>query len=300
MKGVKRMNFSAIGQRIRELRKLMNLSQGELAKGICTQAQISKIEKGDVYPYASTLYLISERLGVDVNYFFDIGTTPRLDYVQEVLRQLTLARRNSNYKEMEQIVKTEEKNPLFQQNNKNFQVLLWHKGICQYMLHKDSKSAIDTLTKAIALTHYTDKVWSEREIEVLLSIGSVYFEEKEYKKSLKVYFEAKEYLHQLPFINDHTLLCRLYYNIARSLTRLEKYNDSIKYCREAVRWCIEKDNLYLLGELHYHIGYNYEIQGKLQKARECMQKSLIIFELQEDEKYVNFINSKIQKWQTFA
>ncbi|MCM3403650.1 helix-turn-helix domain-containing protein [Cytobacillus oceanisediminis] len=294
------MNFSAIGQRIRELRKLMNLSQGELAKGICTQAQISKIEKGDVYPYASTLYLISERLGVDVNYFFDIGTTPRLDYVQEVLRQLTLARRNSNYKEMEQIVKTEEKNPLFQQNNKNFQVLLWHKGICQYMLHKDSKSAIDTLTKAIALTHYTDKVWSEREIEVLLSIGSVFFEEKEYKKSLKVYFEAKEYLHQLPFINDHTLLCRLYYNIARSLTRLEKYNDSIKYCREAVRWCIEKDNLYLLGELHYHIGYNYEIQGKLQKARECMQKSLIIFELQEDEKYVNFINSKIQKWQTFA
>lgn len=300
MKGVKRMNFSAIGQRIRELRKLMNLSQGELAKGICTQAQISKIEKGDVYPYASTLYLISERLGVDVNYFFDIGTTPRLDYVQEVLRQLTLARRNSDYREMEQIVKTEEKNPLFQQNNKNFQVLLWHKGICQYMLHKDSKAAIDILSKAIALTHYTDKVWSEREIEVLLSIGSVYFEEKDYKKSLKVYFEAKEYLHQLPFINDHTLLCRLYYNIARSLTRLEKYSDSIKYCREAVRWCIEKDNLYLLGELHYHIGYNYEIQGKFQKARECMQKSLIIFELQEDEKYVNFINSKIQKWHTFA
>ncbi|MGN7179133.1 helix-turn-helix domain-containing protein [Paenibacillus sp. FSL R5-0490] len=294
------MNFSAIGQRIRELRKLMNLSQGELAKGICTQAQISKIEKGDVYPYASTLYLISERLGVDVNYFFDIGTTPRLDYVQEVLRQLTLARRNSDYREMEQIVKTEEKNPLFQQNNKNFQVLLWHKGICQYMLHKDSKAAIDILSKAIALTHYTDKVWSEREIEVLLSIGSVYFEEMDYKKSLKVYFEAKEYLHQLPFINDHTLLCRLYYNIARSLTRLEKYSDSIKYCREAVRWCIEKDNLYLLGELHYHIGYNYEIQGKFQKARECMQKSLIIFELQEDEKYVNFINSKIQKWHTFA
>ncbi|EWG11444.1 helix-turn-helix domain-containing protein [Cytobacillus firmus] len=294
------MNFSAIGQRIRELRKLMNLSQGELAKGICTQAQISKIEKGDVYPYASTLYLISERLGVDVNYFFDIGTTPRLDYVQEVLRQLTLARRNSDYREMEQIVKTEEKNPLFQQNNKNFQVLLWHKGICQYMLHKDSKAAIDILSKAIALTHYTDKIWSEREIEVLLSIGSVYFEEKDYKKSLKVYFEAKEYLHQLPFINDHTLLCRLYYNIARSLTRLEKYGDSIKYCREAVRWCIEKDNLYLLGELHYHIGYNYEIQGKFQKARECMQKSLIIFELQEDEKYVNFINSKIQKWHTFA
>ncbi|MBR8644357.1 helix-turn-helix transcriptional regulator [[Brevibacterium] frigoritolerans] len=54
---------------MKELRKQIGLSQEELATGICTQAQISKIEKGDVYPYASTLYLISQRLGVDVNYF---------------------------------------------------------------------------------------------------------------------------------------------------------------------------------------------------------------------------------------
>ena len=87
----------------------MGLSQEELANGICTQAQISKIEKGDVYPYATTLYLISQRLGVDVNYFFDIGTTPRLDYVQEVYKQLTYTRRNSNYEEMAQIVNSKKK-----------------------------------------------------------------------------------------------------------------------------------------------------------------------------------------------
>ena len=43
------MDFSIIGQRIRELRKSLKLSQEELAEGICTQAQISKIEKGDVF-----------------------------------------------------------------------------------------------------------------------------------------------------------------------------------------------------------------------------------------------------------
>lgn len=294
------MNFSAIGERIRELRKLLKLSQEELAKGICTQAQISKIEKGDVYPYASTLYLISQRLGVDVNYFFDIGTTPRLDYIQEVFRQLKRARRNSDYQEIEQIVRLEENNPLFSRNYRNHQMLLWHKGIVLYMIHKNASLAIETLYEAISLTHVIEKVWSEREIEVLLSIGSVYFEEKDYEKSLEVYSSARDYLHGLPFINDNTILCRLYYNMARILTRLDRYEDSMWYCEQGIKWCMEKDNLYLLGELHYHIGYNLEIQEKWEEANKYMEKSLTIFELQNDQKYISFINHKIENLNTLT
>ncbi|MBA4538629.1 helix-turn-helix domain-containing protein [Bacillus aquiflavi] len=290
------MDFFAIGKKIKELRKVLGLSQEELANGICTQAQISKIEKGDVYPYATTLYLISQRLGVDVNYFFDIGTTPRLDYVQEVYKQLTYTRRNSNYEEMAQIVKLEEKNPLFTQNNKNLQLLLWHKGICEYMLNRDKEKAIKTLEKAILLTKTTEKVWSEREIEVLLSIGSIYFEEQNYKKAIDTYLLAKEHLEQLPFLNDHTIYCRLHYNIARVLTRLHRYNESFFHCKEGIKWCIEKDNLYLLGELYYHIGYNYEIQGHFKKAKQHMKKALVVFELQQDDKYKQFISEKIKKW----
>ena len=117
------MDFSVIGQRIRELRKSLKLSQEELAEGICTQAQISKIEKGDVFPYANTLYLISQKLGVDVNYFFEIGSTPRIDYVNEVIAQLKLARRKLQFEELERIISLEEKNPLFTQNGRNFQRL---------------------------------------------------------------------------------------------------------------------------------------------------------------------------------
>ncbi|MED3909921.1 helix-turn-helix transcriptional regulator [Peribacillus simplex] len=39
------MDFFAVGQKIKELRKQIGLSQEELASGICTQAQISKIER---------------------------------------------------------------------------------------------------------------------------------------------------------------------------------------------------------------------------------------------------------------
>ncbi|MCP3739717.1 helix-turn-helix domain-containing protein [Rossellomorea sp. BNER] len=287
------MNFAVVGQKIKELRKNIGISQEELSEGICTQAQISKIEKGDVYPYASTLYLISTKLGVDVNYFFDIGMTPRLDYVQEVSKQLIKARRNLEYIEMKEIVRTEEENPLFSNNKRNLQLLLWHKGIYQYELEKNISKAESSLRDAISLTHTSNKVWSERELEILLTIGVMYFEIGELENSFEIYQEVKEHLEILPYISDYTIKTRLYYNIARVLTRLRNLELSNEYCKDAIQWCIQKDNMYLLGELHYHMGYNLELQSDLEHAKKYMQKALTVFELQNDDKYIKFITKKI-------
>ncbi|MGD6968585.1 helix-turn-helix domain-containing protein [Rossellomorea vietnamensis] len=289
------MDFSAVGKKIRELRRNIGLSQEELSEGICTQAQISKIEKGDVYPYASTLYLISQKLGVDVNHFFDIGMTPRLDYVQEVKRQLVLSRRNLNYGEMKQVVETEVHNPLFTQNKKNLQLLLWHKGIYQYELDKDTNTALETLSAAVQLTHISNKYWSEREIEIMLTMGAIHFEEDHLDEALQVYKNIQQYINTIPYLTDYTIKTRLFYNLARTLTRFKEYQESSKYCRAGINWCIEKDNLYFLGELHYHLGYNYELLGDITTGIQYMKKALIVFELQQDEKYSTFIKEKIKR-----
>jgi len=288
------LDYLAIGKKISELRKLLGLSQKELANGICTQAQISKIENGDTNPYSSTLYQISQRLGVDVNYFFDIGSTPRLDYVKEVSRQLMIARRNLNYEEMKQIVENEELNPLFTRNRKNLQLLLWHKGIYEYKLFQRTERSLELLDEAIALT-YT-KHWTEREIEIYICKGVILFDENRLEEALSIYKPAEKYLRLLPYLHDKTIISRLYYNTARTLTRLQNYEQSIATCKEAINWCIEKDNLYLLGELHYHIGYNYELLNNLEHAKTYMEKSLLIFELQADQKYVHFIQTKMKEW----
>ena len=282
------MDFSAIGQRIRELRKSLRLSQEELAEGICTQAQISKIEKGDVFPYANTLYLISQKLGVDVNYFFEIGSTPRVDYVNEVTRQLRLARRNMRYDEMQRIIKLEEKNPLFMQNGR-----LWvHKGICEHVVHKNADKAIEILTTAINITHTLDKIWTEREIELLLSMGSVYFVENELNLALDIFLEAKQHLDQLFYLSDNSIMPRLYYNIARVYTRFNDYETSISFCKEAIKYCLDKDNLFPIGELHYHMSYNYEKLGDISTALLYLKKTIMIFDLIEDEKYMKIIRDK--------
>ncbi|WP_264739678.1 helix-turn-helix domain-containing protein [Cytobacillus firmus] len=289
------MDFSVIGDKIKELRRIQRITQKELAEDICTQAQISKLENGEVIPCASTLFLISQKLGIDVNYFFNIGLTPRLDYVEEVSRQLKIARRNFKYQDMEEIVEMEERNPLFYQNPRFLQLLIWHKGICLYHVNSDFERSQQTLDEALSLTN--EKFWTEQEMEILLSKGIVFFENNLLNEAIQIYEMVYKEMKNLSRLRDYILKAKLLYNMARAFTRKGLYEKSTEVCLEGVDWSIEKDNLFLLGEFHYHIGYNFELKEDYFTAQDYMKKALLIFDLQKDHKYSDYINGKLMKWQ---
>ncbi|PFA67313.1 XRE family transcriptional regulator [Bacillus sp. AFS015802] len=286
------MDYSVIGKKIKELRKGVQLTQGELAEGICTQALISRIEKGDIYPSATALYQISKKLGVDVNYFFEIGTTPRLDYVQEVERQLRKLRVKHHYEEMMDIVKVEEKNPIFNQTDFNSQLLLWHRAIYTQEVLKDKVTARILLHEALGLTYDHKKALSEREMEIMLSLGVIDFSEENYDGALKYYEQVKNGLKGSKQLHDKAIKTRLLYNIARLYTRLERYEKSNENCKEAIRWSINEENMYALGHLHYHVGYNYELLKQYQKALPYFEKAILIFELQDEHVYLDYLRKR--------
>lgn len=289
------MDLCLVGNKIREIRKILGLSQEEIAEGICSQAQICKIEKGEVSPSAATLYLIAKRLGVDINYFFDAGTTPRLDYIQEVEHQLRLATREMRFDEVKEIVDSEMKNPIFTQNNEHFQLLLWYKGIYEYKLNKNTDTALYFLKQALSLTHSNEKVWSERELDILNSLGIIHLEENRHEEALDIFNEAFEHLKKRPIVRDESLIIRLSYNKAKVLTRLKKYQESIDTCSNAIDEAIKNHSMYLFGQLYYQIGYNYELMQLLEKAMLFYEKSISAFEIQKDFKFIDYIQKKINQ-----
>ncbi len=90
-----------------ELKK--NISQSELCHGICSQSQISKIEKGMIYPSSILLYQLSERLGIDPNNIFALTQNKRLKYVENVKYVIKDCLKQKQYKELYEIVKKREK-----------------------------------------------------------------------------------------------------------------------------------------------------------------------------------------------
>jgi transcriptional regulator with XRE-family HTH domain len=289
------MDYSVIGKKIRELRKAVGITQGELAEEICTQALISRIENGDIYPSATALYQISGKLGVDVNYFFEIGTTPRLDYIIEVEKQLRYLRVYRKYEEMMELVKNEEKNPLFYKDNELLQLLCWHKGIYQFEVKRDAETAFTLLHKAFHLTAHQKKAMSEREMEILASNGAIHYNLHQYNESLHYFREVETAMNTTGQLQDKSIKTKLFYNIARVLTRLEELEESSEYCHKAIKWCFDEELLWGLGELHYQIGFNYELKNQHNQALPFFKRSLQMFELRNDEPYVAFLGPKIEE-----
>jgi transcriptional regulator with XRE-family HTH domain len=289
------VDYSAIGRKIKELRKTIGITQGELAKGICTQALISRVEKGDIYPSATVLYEISQRLGVDVNYFFEIGLTPRLDYVKEVEHQLKVLRRDFQYEEMMEIVRMEEQSPLFTNNEKNLQLLYWHKGIYLFEAKHDREASLQVLQQALELTNTLKKAWTEREMEILLSMGAVYFKDNFLEKALEIYNDVRSHLKSYKQLQDITIKTRLLYNLSRVYTRLGDYKKSICLTNEGIQWCRESEHMFIVGQFHYNLGYNYEFLHHYDEAVVHYEKAQLIFHLQNDDKYDQYIEERLEK-----
>ncbi|WP_404428785.1 helix-turn-helix domain-containing protein [Sutcliffiella horikoshii] len=289
------MDFSLIGKEIKVLRSALNLSQAELSEGICTQSQISKIEKGEVFPLANTLYYIAERLGVDINYFYDLATNPQLSYVKEVFTQVRELLNRSQFEEISIIVENERKNPLFVNNRNNKQFLLWTEGICEYHLKKNKREALKLMQSALDLTKMTSKLLGEREIEILNSMAIVHFETKNCEEALRIFNLAINSYMKIPYHHDPTIKTRILYNKAKTLTRLNKLEESNDTCKLAVKWCVKQNSLYGLGNLYYHIGYNYSLLNHNDIAIEYYNKSIQIFMIQENKVFVKHIKEKIDE-----
>ncbi|KGP74589.1 helix-turn-helix domain-containing protein [Pontibacillus yanchengensis] len=288
------MDYQHISGVIKELRKHNNMTQKELAEDICTQAQISKLENGNEYPSCITLYYISQKLGVDMDYFFESIYTPRLDYVNEVKTLLREFIRERNYEEVFQIVQNEKNTPLFKSGH-NLQFLIWHEGIAEYYMHGNVERAIDLCTYALNITSNHYKPYSEREIEILNSIGIIYKENNEHQKALYVFEDALSHFLHLPKISDRTIQIRIIYNASKVSYNLKEWHQGISFCEQGINLCKKTESLYLLGELYYQKGRCYFNSHHQEEAFSQYHKALSVFEIQDKTAYIKVVQDAINE-----
>jgi transcriptional regulator with XRE-family HTH domain len=286
------LNYSQIGKEIKIIRKTQGISQKQLSEGICTQAQISKIEKGEVHPLSSTLYLLAKRLGVDVNYFYQVGYAPHHEYVQEVEAQIRQAVRDFDFDTVIEVIKVEKKNPLYNKLVDFKQFITWNEGICMFHVHKDHERSLLLLNEALQLTKFHKTYLSEREIEIVNSIGIIYQETEENEKAIAALSEALESYNRLSYITNEKLFPRVCYNLARVLSKAKEYDRSISFCRQGIDWCKKYQLLYLLGELYFQTGLNYKRMEDLERSKNYFIKAIPVLELLDKQHLVDHINNR--------
>ena len=293
------MEFYDLGITIKELRIKKNISQSELCHGICSQSQISKIEKGVIYPSSILLYQLSERLGIDPNNIFALTQNKRLKYVENVKYVIKDCLKQKQYKELYEIVKKEKNLNNFQTKDEK-QFLIWHEAIAIFMVDKSIKTALDFLNNALKLTVTNSDFLSEREIDIMQTIAIFHGENKEYEKSINILRRCLTNFNKLDFPRDKEIKLKIIFNLAKILGHANQHEEAVKYNDMGIKLAINLNTLYLLGELYYGKAWNLL---KLKQPNEedianNMKKALFIFELTEKENLIKMVKEKYFENQT--
>ncbi|MBG0972244.1 helix-turn-helix transcriptional regulator [Bacillus cereus] len=288
------MEFNDLGITIKELRIKKNISQSELCHGICSQSQISKIEKGMIYPSSILLYQLSERLGIDPNNIFALTQNKRLKYVENVKYVIKDCLKQKQYKELYEIVKKEKNLNNFQTKDEK-QFLIWHEAIAIFVVDKSIKTALDFLNNALKLTLTNSDFLSEREIDIMQTMAIFYAENKEYDKSITILRRCLTNFNKLDFPRDKEIKLKLMLNLAKCFDFTYQHEEAIKYIDKGIKLAINLNTLYLLGELFYLKGQCL-LKIKQHNVEEVIynwKKALFIFELTEKEYYTKVIPDEL-------
>ncbi|HDR4909042.1 TPA: helix-turn-helix domain-containing protein [Bacillus cereus] len=288
------MEFNDLGITIKELRIKKNISQSELCHGICSQSQISKIEKGMIYPSSILLYQLSERLGIDPNNIFALTQNKRLKYVENVKYVIKDCLKQKQYKELHEIVKKEKNLNNFQTKDEK-QFLMWHEAIAIFMVDKSIKTALDFLNNALKLTLTNSDFLSEREIDIMQTMAIFYAENKEYEKSINIFKRCLTNFNKLDFPKDKEIKLKLMLNLAKCFDFTYQYEEAIKYIDKGIQLAINLNTLYLLGELFYLKGQCL-LKMKQHNVEDVIynwKKALFIFELTEKEYYTKMLPDEL-------
>ncbi|KAA0743384.1 helix-turn-helix domain-containing protein [Bacillus sp. AY3-1] len=288
------MEFNDLGIIIKELRIKKNISQSELCHGICSQSQISKIEKGMIYPSSILLYQLSERLGIDPNNIFALTQNKRLKYVENVKYVIKDCLKQKQYKELYEIVKKEKNLNNFQTKEEK-QFLIWHEAIAIFMVDRSIKTALDLLNNALKLTLTNSDFLSEREIDIMQTMAIFYAENKNYEKGINILKRCLTNFNKLDFPRDKEIKLKIMLNLAKCLDSIYQHEEAIKYLDKGIKLAINLNTLYLLGELFYLKG-QYLLKIKQHNVEEVVynwKKALFIFELTEKEYYTKMLPDEL-------
>lgn len=242
--------MNILAEKLRSKRKELGLSQQSLAKGICEQSQISKIERGNFMPSAELLFKIAQRLEVPLDYFFNeqIEVKSNISNFKHLSARLLGDR---DYDGLEYIYKIELKRNTFLASEDCI-YLEWIKAIIDFYQYQSQNKAISTLE--IALSKVSSKTFIYLKIlNTLSNFYSLIGREQDYENNYSLLME----LYQTKNLEHQEFLfgyIRVRYNYAHYLVSKEKYNEAIQEALETIELCKLKHTSYQLAPLLILVG----------------------------------------------
>ncbi len=252
------MSENALGNMIREMRRRANLTQEQLASGICSAVSISRIENGAQMPSGKVLNAILSRLGTSTYRICDVHykSETQLEF-EKAADTAAMHIKQGRYDEAERVLEGLREQAGENALNRQYFMLL-EASLSVYRGRPEE--AIPQLEAAFRLTKPDVEpaavrgvllTYREANIISILSVANFNSGSElraiELSKALVESLEAHD--SALKFYN--TIKINAAGNLSQLLEKQGWYNEALKYIEKAERFCILYEEHSLLPEILY-------------------------------------------------
>lgn len=287
------MNKEKLGLEIKKWRKHRKLTQIELAKNICHQSEISRIESGEFFPGIDVLLLISNKLQVPIDYFLKVLIHDDLEHVNKIKNKALTLSRNKDYKKLYEFVSyyledIKVGHPELQK------FLCWQYYVAAYSLRKiDYSYCVTELSLILSQENFGLDIYLD--LNIKNSLATIHAENGEYAKSINLFTEILDEKSDSEKV-EH-LKIKVLYNYGKLLFIKKEYHSSLQKTNHAIELSCKLADMSLLGQLHFQkASILEELNGSFQEISALYKKALFFVELLNLELYINILKEKKGKF----
>jgi len=277
-----------LGELIKHRRKEIGLTQKELSDGICTQALISRVEKGDIVPKKDILDKLSKRLDLDEKELSQV--TQKSKYNNEIIEIKKSIRKylvKRDYETIELIFNHNE-SLIDNINDENDQAFFsWIRASLYDKLYNQTEKALELFNDI-----YLERINDDLTIEIFNAIGIIYYQSSEFDKALNNFQNGINMLNEMI---DYKIQIKIMYNYALALEEKNKDREALEYVIKAIDILVKNDSLLILGDLHHTKGYLLRKMGHLEEAKKNNQLALSIFDIQNNDTFKTMTQLEIKE-----
>ncbi|MBS7531289.1 tetratricopeptide repeat protein [Hazenella sp. IB182353] len=275
-----------LGNKIKEMRKSLGMSQSQLGGTDMTRAYISMIEKGNATPSHKALAIIAERLGKPIQYFLEDKHDHQMERALITLNSARQKIENNHIDEGVHLAKQ-----AIQLTTDPYLIgesaLLIGYAYFGTDLFKDALQYYK-----LALPEFMKLAHSEKIVSALVGCGSSSFKMQDFKAARHFYEKALTYISQNKKQVQNRVQVLTY--LGTTCTRLGEADQAIQIYKEALDEAQYLDEPRTVGMLQRGLGGTFLKMGKMEEAMKYTRDALHTFEhIHEEEFYMSLHNLAI-------
>ncbi len=275
-----------IGDYIKEKRISKGMTQAELAKGLTTQAQISKIESNETIPLSTLLISLAQRLEMSLDIFLNNSTIDSVERYKINFDVFTELLDSKNYTQLDLLLNTVNVEEV---DGKSYRYICWLKEVADYQIrNKDIRKNINILLE--------DSI-KNNDIEMninLLNTLAIYNRENNlYEDSLLNFTEIMEYISY--DLIDTNFVLKIQVNHQNLLRDLKKYQELYESSVDSINQSFVNDTMNYLPEFIYNKYYSLKcLSGNEIQYNEELTFAIYLAKRTKKFKMIHLLNNLIR------